>query len=172
MTKRTFLLIALLCCLCQNMTGKGGVRYMRSYDLGYGMGTGKSWKMNDTDRFMLSTTQGVRFAGFAVGVGAGANFYHDRKEHLFPIFGSVRYTMSGFFISPYAEGRLGYTLGDQKGIYFSPSVGFAIHVVKAINVRVGLGYEFQMHDKFVINDETMETSRMYGGLTFRMAVDL
>lgn len=111
---------------------------------------------NDWSRIMLSTTHGVQitpeiFAGVGIGV-MGWIDYEDYWEGVddytsVPIFANVRGELHNVFrknFSPYLDVKLGYSIADVRGVFFSPEVGCHFYFGhKKIGLGFGIGYHLQ-----------------------------
>ena len=116
--------------------------YKGMVDIGYGIGTSK-W---GTGRIELATTHGYHFFPFLyAGVGIGANYYHDRKAWSIPVFANIRgyLPLSDPQLSPFADIRVGYSVADIDGFYFSPSIGLRYGVNEQYGLAFSIGYEIQ-----------------------------
>ncbi len=116
--------------------------YESGVDLGYSFGVSS---IDGTGRLNVSTTHGCRvIPELYVGAGFGIDYYHNRYLKLFgiPIFADFR----GYFtqlddIKPFLNFRIGYSMDDIKGLYFSPSIGVYYKMLDA-----SLGYTYQQYD--------------------------
>lgn len=100
-----------------------------------------------SDRLMFTATGGYQICSpLFVGVGVGAQYWYnsDNNTLAIPIFADVRYDLRtssrwGFF----ADARVGYTVIDIDGFYFTPYVGVRYGLSEKLGLNLGLGYEMQ-----------------------------
>lgn len=114
-------------------------------NVGYGIGTSK-W---ETGRIELATIHGYQFYPFLyAGAGIGVNYYHDRECWNIPIFADIRgyLPLSDPQLSPYADIRIGYSVADINGFYFSPSIGLRYGITRYYGLSFAIGYELQKFD--------------------------
>lgn len=141
--------------------------YKGFVDLGYGIGTGDF----KTGRVEFSTTHGCQFAPyFFAGIGAGVNYFHDDSSVNIPIFADFRGTLPipNTKVAPFLDLRLGYSILDVEGFYFSPSVGCRIATSEKCGVNIGLGYELQ---KVKIDYYFGSESVTAGAITIKIGYD-
>lgn len=142
-------------------------------ELGYSFGMGDY----DFGRFELNTSYGYQFNPyFFIGGGLGlhviseyntpgSNIPLDCRNRMVdvPLFANAKVTFLENSITPFIDGRLGYYITHNGGVYTSISAGcrFAIYGRQAINVAIGYSYEnlqFESFDSFKSNS-SMNYSR-------------
>lgn len=109
--------------------------YKGMVDLGYGIGVGDFGE----DRIIFTTAHGYQFCPyFFAGVGAGVNYYHDADAWGVPIFGNLRgmLPITNSRISPFIDMKIGYTVADAEGFFFSPSLGIRIATSEKCGVNL------------------------------------
>ena len=90
----------------------------------------------------LSTTHGYQInSHIFAGIGVGANYYIDAEAWGLPIFSDVRYTILDSKISPFVDGKIGYSVLDAEGFYFYPSVGCRFGLSDSFALTLSTGYE-------------------------------
>lgn len=106
--------------------------YMGMVDIGYSIDVSS---FGGAGRVELSTSHGCLIMPFLyVGGGVGFQYYHSASGFNIPIFADLRgYPMKGD-IKPFLNIRIGYSVGDIDGLYFSPSVGVSL---KRFDISVG-----------------------------------
>lgn len=119
--------------------------YKGMVNLGYGIGTSK-W---GTGRIEIATVHGYQlFPYLYIGAGIGINYYPDRELWNLPLFADIRgyLPLSDPQLSPYADIRVGYSVADIDGFYFSPSIGLRYGITKDYGLAFAIGYELQSFD--------------------------
>ena len=133
-------------------------------DFGYTISVG-DYKFG---KFEINTSHGYQFNPyFFIGAGAGFHFVSEyttpnmdialdyRKRQIdIPIFTNVRWTIINNKITPYIDGKLGYYVTHNGGLYANLSVGcrFNTYGSQAVNFSVGYTHEeleFQTFDHFL-----------------------
>ena len=107
-------------------------------------------------RFEFSTSHGFFFSPyFFLGVGFGVHFYtgytdeddnyksFDKVDTAQPIFANIRSHFIDSRVSPFIDMKLGYSVKDIKGTYFSPSVGCRFATGSRSAFWVSMGYTLQ-----------------------------
>lgn len=116
-------------------------RYEGAVELGYSVGVSS---VGGTGRVGLSTSHGCRVVPFLyVGAGAQADYYHSGPSYGIPIFADFRGYFTQQAVKPFLNFRIGYSVGDVDGFYFSPAVGVNFRMLD-----VSLGYTYQEADIF------------------------
>lgn len=141
--------------------------YKGFVDLGYGIGTGDF----KAGRIEFSTTHGCQFAPyFFAGVGAGVNYFHDESSVNIPIFADFRGSLpiQNTKVAPFLDMRIGYSILDVDGFYFSPSIGIRIATSEKCGFNIGLGYELQ---KTKVDYYYWEESATVGAITIKLGYD-
>lgn len=143
-----------------------------------GTGDAKNW-----DGEKLWTSHGCLMTPYLyLGIGVGIEFWckdFDFGNHLWnaPVFLHGRGEFHKTFrnnVSPYWDARMGYSAGDTKGFYISPSIGCHFSFGHSVcGLSVGIGYEATIHD--VRHDLSYgngyDTSAAWGGLELTVAFD-
>ena len=107
-------------------------------------------------RFEFSTSHGFFFNPyFFLGVGAGIHFYtgytdendnyqsFDEVDVALPIFANIRSHFTDSKASPFIDVKLGYSVHEITGTYFSPSVGCRFAKGSRSAFWVSMGYTLQ-----------------------------
>ena len=126
----------------QVFTSEKSSRYMGMIDIGH------SFEVTDTDewivydylnRFDISTSHGCLAMPYLyIGAGLGFHYYYDIDQFNIPFFADFRaYPIKGN-IKPFLNFRIGYAVGDIKGLYLMPSLGVSIY-----RFDISLGYTRQ-----------------------------
>ena len=141
--------------------------YRGIIDFGYGVAAG----YDSEGRIEISTAHGYQFNKYLfAGVGIGFNYFHYYDEFNVPIFADLRGTLpiNNTKIAPYVDMRIGYSLGDYEGFYFSPSVGVRFGIGKDAGISFSIGYELQNYNyDYYKETETCNA----GAVTFRLGFD-
>lgn len=105
------------------------------------------------------------------GAGVGFNYWYDADDSNIgiPVFADFRYDMRldgkwGFF----ADVKLGYSLVDIEGFYFSPTIGARYAMSERCGLNLGLGYESQKAKEY---DNCTDISGAFAGWVFRVGID-
>jgi len=80
-----------------------------------------------------------------VGAGLSVDYYHDGSLYGIPIFADFRGYFTRQDVKPLLNFRIGYSVGNVEGPYFSSSVGINYKMLD-----VSLGYTYQKADFFII----------------------
>lgn len=111
-------------------------RYEGSADVGYSIGVSA---IDGTGRVHLSTSHGCRLIPYLyVGAGAEFDYYHTGSGYGIPIFADFRGYFTQQAVKPFLNLRIGYSVGDVEGLYFSPSAG-----INFKKLDISLGYTYQ-----------------------------
>lgn len=131
--------------------------YMGIVDVGYSVDT----RGVGAGRVELSTSHGCLIIPYLyVGGGVGFQYYHSASLFNIPIFADFRgYAMKGD-IKPFLNIRIGYSVGDIDGLYFSPSVGVSL---KRCDISVG----YTMQKATVYDYYGWTNSVNFGAVTFK-----
>ena len=112
----------------------------------------------NASKIELSTSHGYQFNNyFFVGGGVALNYYTDADLVAAPIYANFRANFINKRVTPFADVKTGYAVGDIEGAYASIGVGvrFSLKGKKALNLA--LMYNFQDYDT------TTDYSYSYGG---------
>lgn len=102
---------------------------------------------NDANKMEFSTSHGYQFNNyFYVGGGVAASIYTDLDLVAVPLFVDFRANFINKKVTPFADIKTGYSVGDVKGAYVTTSLGvrFSLKGKKAINLK--LEYNYQQYD--------------------------
>lgn len=145
--------------------------YKGIIEFGYGIGVGDF----SAGRVELSLVNGYQFCPyFYAGVGVGMNYYHEGSNINLPIFADFRGTLplQDTKVAPFLDMRLGYSVIDVEGFYFSPSVGVRIATSDDSGVNIGLGYEMQKAKiSGSIYGHSYSASPNFGAITIKLGID-
>jgi len=140
--------------------------YKGFIDLVYSYGTSSkvgTYELPGENRFEISTSHGFFFSPYMfVGLGVGLhvytgyndgnNYYSYEKETIeIPVFAHIRTHFIDTKISPFADIKLGYSVYDITGTYFSPSLGCRFAKGSRSAFWISLGYTVQYIDKSYFN---------------------
>jgi len=136
--------------------------YKGFIDLGYSFGTRSKvgpYKLDGEDRIEFATSHGYFFNPYIfIGLGFGIHYYtasdyyssgyHYETEDIFeiPIFAHIRSHFTDSKASPFVDMKLGYTVYDVTGLYFSPSVGCRLAKGSRSAFWISVGYSIQKID--------------------------
>ncbi|WP_195662611.1 DUF481 domain-containing protein [Bacteroides congonensis] len=101
----------------------------------------------DANKVEISTSHGYQFNNyFYLGGGVAADFYTDADLIAVPIFVDFRANFINKKVTPFANIKTGYSVGDVEGAYVSTGIGvrFSLKGKKAINLK--LEYNYQQHN--------------------------
>ncbi len=120
-------------------------RYRGFFGESYVFGTGGD---HEEDRNLLYTSHGLQINPFLyAGVGLGINYWVDSEVCSVPIFAHLRSEFHMSLkknVSPYIDAKIGYSVADVEGFYFTPSVGCHFYFGHSkVGLSVGLGYVLQ-----------------------------
>lgn len=116
--------------------------YKGFVDVGYTVGLGD----NGVGRIAFSTTHGYQINPYVfVGAGAGVNCYTQNGSTAWgiPIFADARANFLNNSISPFLDVKIGYSVADISGFYFSPSIGCRFGLSSKVALTLSIGYEMQ-----------------------------
>ena len=117
--------------------------YKGFFDFGYTVGVGEDGE----GRVTMSTTHGAQInPHFFMGVGLGFNYFHLSECWNLPIYADFRANFLKGKITPFIDFRIGYSVGDASGLYFSPSLGCNFGFGNKSGFSISLGYEYQKAD--------------------------
>lgn len=140
--------------------------YKGFVDFGYTFGVGH---VSDAGRLSLTTSHGVQINPYLfVGGGTTVNYYTSASYFSLPLFANVRGSFMDNSISPFVDLKIGYTIFDVTGFYFSPSIGCRFGLQNGNGVNVSLGYEMQ---KGTLEFDSYSTSVTVGGVALRVGYD-
>ena len=117
----------------------------------------------NSNRFSLSTTHGFQFNNFFfLGGGVAFNCLTDTKDFMMPIYLAARVNILNKKVSPFVEGRMGYSfINGDIGIYLPISVG----------LRIALDKKQALHIAAEWNEETIEGVIYACGLGLRIGYE-
>lgn len=103
----------------------------------------------DANKVEISTSHGYQFNNyFYLGGGVAADFYTDADLIAVPIFVDFRANFINKKVTPFADIKTGYSVGDVEGLYVSTGIGvrFSLKGKKALNLK--LEYNYQQYDYY------------------------
>ncbi|MBQ9639970.1 MAG: hypothetical protein IJV06_00190 [Bacteroidaceae bacterium] len=119
-------------------------------------------------RFALSTTHGYQINPYVfAGVGAGVNCYRKSGKTSWgvPIFADVRGNLLNNSISPFLDLKIGYSVADISGFYFSPSIGCRFAISQKAAFTLSIGYEMQKGKALNFINDVINKSNYWGDYT-------
>lgn len=143
--------------------------YKGFVEAGYTIGVGDAGE----GRISVMTVHGYQINPYIfAGIGVGGNYFHDGDVWNVPIFADVRSNILDNSISPFVDVKIGYSILDIKGFFFSPSIGCRFAIGDKTGLNVGVGYELQ---KFSSNGYVLGYKYSYkgtcGGIAFKVGLD-
>lgn len=114
--------------------------YKGFVDAGYLFDTNDS----DASKLEVTTSHGYQFNNyFYLGGGAGVSYFGDRDLIGVPVFLDFRANFINKKITPFADVKAGYTVGDIEGVYTTTGIGvrFSLKGKKAINLKLEYNYQ-------------------------------
>ncbi len=138
--------------------------YLRGYkgfvDAGYRFDVSD----NNANSLEISTAHGYQFNNyFFLGGGVGVTYYTDAELVTLPFFTNFRANFTNKRITPFADVKLGYSMGDVSGAYTSLAIGvrFAMQGKKALNLRLEYAaQELGLNSDFIYNDDSFTVSSL------------
>lgn len=113
--------------------------YEGSADIGYSLDV----RGCDEGAIGVSTSHGYRITPeLYVGAGIGFNYFHASTSIGVPIFGDFKGYFSQDKVKPFLDFRIGYSVGDEVGLYLAPSFGVNI---KKLDISMGYTYIEDIH---------------------------
>lgn len=107
-------------------------------------------------------------SNFGLGMGVGVNLFVNADLYNVPLYGMLRLEYPKKNLTVYVDGKVGYSLGDIRGFYLSPSLGVRFGYSTAVSLSVG--YEMQ---RFSEVDELGAVHRYtIHGLSLRLGFEL
>lgn len=136
------------------------------------------------DRFAITTSHGFQVDHLYMGLGAsmqwvtnneGRYYYtydeatdsyteYEDIEFVMPFFFNINYEVPMGKFAPFADFKLGYTVGDANGIYALPTVG-----VRLSHFSVWCGYNL-LQNRQVEYHENIKTTN-YQSIAFGVSID-
>ena len=104
-------------------------------------------------RAQISTSHGCQINPYLyAGGGLGINYWTDTEDGSFPVFAHVRSEFHKALnkrVSPFAEEKIGDSVGNVEGFYCRPEAGCHIYFGKTkLGLSISVGYEVQMTDVY------------------------
>jgi len=152
------------------LDGKGPESGYKGFvEAGYTVGVGDYGK----GRISFMTTHGYQINTFVfAGVGAGVNYLTKSEAWGVPIFADVRANILDHSISPFIDVKIGYSVTDVEGLFFSPSIGCRIAISDKSAFNVSIGYELQKAEFLWYYSGYYGTSKENcGGLALKVGLD-
>lgn len=111
---------------------------------------------NNAGKFSISTSHGYQFNNYLfLGAGMAIDCYTDTDESQFgvPIFANFRANFINKKITPFADLKSGYSVGDINGAYVALGLGvrFTLKNKMALNLRMEynyLQYQFDSYNSY------------------------
>lgn len=129
----------------------------------------------EAGRLELTTTHGYQFNPYIfAGAGIGYNYYTEGEAHAVPIFANIRVTPLNSSITPYIDAKLGYSVADIDGLYFSPSIGCRFGLNERIGINIGLGYSLQQAEVWYYDfyyEDIYTEKKVISGLNLKIGID-
>lgn len=166
-----FLLLALANVSLCAQTLKGN-SYKGYVDISFSPGNdGVYYKLN-TIGYGLTTSQGYQINPYIyVGAGFGVHIYtmdNFETSIALPIFTNFRANLTKTKVSPFFDAKIGYSVVDLKGWFFSPSFGVRIGLNNNIGLNLKVGYSAQEFSywayRYTINDSYIHSANISIGL--------
>lgn len=104
---------------------------------------------------------------FGMGLGVGINYFVDATLYNMPLFGLFRYNLNDGYAGLFVDCKVGYSLGDVRGFYLSPSAGLRFGS-RGGAVLLSVGYEMQKFSEF---DGFNTMHYTVGGLSLRIGYE-
>lgn len=134
------------------------------------------------DRFAITTTHGFQSDKVFVGMGAsmqfalGEQYFYDEddeeidNEFMMPFFLDLNYDFQSDSksLAPFADLKVGYSVGDANGLYVLPSIGLR---VAHINIWAGYNLVQDKYTKYSYYDKKTEGNRYFHSIAFGVFFD-
>lgn len=92
----------------------------------------------------LTTSHGYQIIPqLFTGIGAGAHFDIGNTLISLPVFADIRYNILNSNITPFIGVKVGYSLLDVQGVYFSPSLGCRFGLSENAAINLSFSYQLQ-----------------------------
>lgn len=131
----------------------------------------------DANKVEISTSHGYQFNNyFYLGGGVAADFYTDADLIAVPIFVDFRANFINKKVTPFADIKTGYSVGDVEGAYVSTGIGvrFSLKGKKAINLKLEYNYQqYNDHGDYSYNNNYYSYDYDYDleGLGFKVGFE-
>lgn len=131
----------------------------------------------DANKIEISTSHGYQFNNyFYLGGGVAADFYTDADLIAVPIFVDFRANFINKKVTPFADIKTGYSVGDVEGAYVSTGIGvrFSLKGKKAINLKLEYNYQqYNDHGDYSYNNNYYSYDYDYDleGLGFKVGFE-
>lgn len=130
---------------------------------------------NNASKFSISTSHGYQFNNYLfLGAGMAIDCYTDADESKFgvPIFANFRANFINKKITPFADLKSGYSIGDINGTYVALGLGvrFTLQNKMALNLRMEYNYlQHQLGDYngYYVYDDYMDID----GIGFKIGLE-
>ena len=124
------------------------------------------------DRISVSTSHGFQIAPqFFIGAGATFSYYYDNETCGIPLFVHMRSDILDTDITPFVDVKIGYSVGDLKGVYLNPSVGCRFALTEDLGLSVGVGYTMNKCDNPYYPWYDSSKKKNIGGINIRIGID-
>lgn len=108
---------------------------LHTYPDYYGLGSKDTWYYTG-----VSTTHGYQINRmFYAGLGVGAEKHTGYNNWIVPVYADGRIDLKFGKFTPFGEIRLGASLSDGAGVYFSPIIGYRFNWGRKVGINVGVG---------------------------------
>lgn len=88
----------------------------------------------------VSTTHGYQITPiWFAGVGLSVENNRKYDNYIVAAYAQGRADLQFGRFTPFAEARLGYSLSDGGGAYFSPSIGYRFNWGRKLGINIGIG---------------------------------
>ena len=143
--------------------------YKGIVEAGYTVGVGNFGE----GRISFMTAHGYQVNPyFFAGIGAGVNYFTDSEAWGVPIFADLRANILNNSISPFIDLKIGYSILDAEGFFFSPSVGCRFAIGERSGLNISVGYEMQKAEMTWYYAGYYGTSKEnVGGLALKIGLD-
>lgn len=127
----------------------------------------------DASKLQLSTSHGYQFNNYLyLGGGVALDYYTDADKISVPIFADFKVNFINKRITPFADTKFGYSVGDVEGFYSSVGIGvrFGLKGKKAISLKLQYDYQeynYSYSSSYYYYDDTSNIS----GIGFKVGFD-
>ena len=113
-------------------------RFGTIVEIGYGAVSigGEIGSLNLIERFRLNPY-------FSLGIGTGLRIYNADNGAIIPIFTDFRANFRKKKTSPYLALGIGYSVGNDSGVFLKITPGESFNISKKSAINIGISYEMQ-----------------------------
>lgn len=121
------------------------------------------YSFGDEERFEFNTSHGYQFNNYLfLGGGVGLHYYPNGISSydectLVPIFVNFRANFINKKITPFADVKSGYSVGDFEGFYASAGIGARFTLARKMALSIMVSYSYQEYEDYYYDYYDYET---------------